>query len=60
MACPEGYDPDPEVLAFARERTPACFPWCTPDILEAAAKDADVVFTDVWASMGQEEESAQR
>ena len=58
VACPEGYDPDPRVLDFARSdpahrfslvRTPA----------EAAA-DADVILTDVWASMGQEEEKAQR
>ena len=58
VACPEGYDPDPEVLAFAKSdpsfkfslvRTPA-----------EAAKGADVVFTDVWASMGQESEKAIR
>ena len=58
VACPEGYDPDPEVLAFAKSdpnfkfslvRTPA-----------EAAKGADVVFTDVWASMGQEGEKAIR
>ena len=58
VACPEGYDPDPEVLAFAASdpsfkfsihRTPA-----------EAAKGADAIFTDVWASMGQEEEKAIR
>ena len=56
-ACPEGYDPDPRVLDFAR----TCggdFALCR-DPKEAAA-DADVLVTDVWASMGQEEEAAQR
>ena len=51
IACPADYQPDPEVLAFARDY-PGMFQ-CTPDIL-AAAKDADVLYTDVWASMGQE------
>jgi ornithine carbamoyltransferase len=58
VACPQGYDPDPQVLDFAKSdpgfqfslvRTPA-----------EAAVDADVILTDVWASMGQEEEKAQR
>ncbi len=56
VACPEGFDPDKKVLAFANEnghfglyRAP----------IEASA-GADVIFTDVWASMGQEEEAAYR
>ena len=58
VACPEGYDPDPKVLEFAQSdpsfkfslhRTPA-----------EAAKGADAMFTDVWASMGQEGEKAIR
>ena len=57
IACPEAYQPDPEVMAFAQQY-PGHF-LCTPDI-QAAAKDADVLYTDVWASMGQEEESGQR
>ena len=57
IACPETYQPVPEVLAFAADY-PGKF-LCTPDILEAA-KDADVLYTDVWASMGQEEEFQQR
>ena len=57
VACPEGYDPHPDVLAFAQEY-PGMFQ-CTPDIL-AAAQDADVLYTDVWASMGQEGEFNQR
>lgn len=56
VACPEGYDPDPKVLEFAQ--TSGKFT-LTRDPREAAA-DADAVFTDVWASMGQEEEGAKR
>jgi ornithine carbamoyltransferase len=54
IACPEGYDPDPAVLAPARER---CAIFRDP---MAAAEGVDLVVTDVWASMGQEEEQAQR
>ena len=57
-ACPEGYRPDQRVLDFAGTVTDAKFV-LTGDPMEAA-KDADVVFTDVWASMGQEQEKAQR
>ena len=57
VACPEGYDPDPRVLEFARTCGGA-FTLCR-DPKEAAA-DADALFTDVWASMGQEGEAAQR
>ncbi|MHB1224847.1 MAG: ornithine carbamoyltransferase [Gemmatimonadaceae bacterium] len=56
LACPEGYDPDAAILARAQEaakvtvfRDPA-----------EAVDGAHVVNTDVWASMGQEEEQAQR
>ena len=55
VACPEGYDPDPQVLDFAQSDPGGKFTLCR-DPKEAAA-DADVVFTDVWASMGQEEEA---
>ena len=58
VACPEGYDPDPQVLDFARSVTGSTFTLCR-DPKEAAA-DADVLVTDVWASMGQEGEAAQR
>ncbi len=58
VACPEGYDPDPQVLDFAKTVTDAKFQLCRRP--EEAAVDADVVITDVWASMGQEEEKAQR
>lgn len=56
-ACPEGYDPDPAVLDFAKGFG-ADFTLCR-DPKEAAA-DADVIVTDVWASMGQEEEKTKR
>ena len=57
-ACPKGYDPDPQVLAFAKSGPAHRFTLCrTP---QEAAAGADVVFTDVWASMGQEEEKAVR
>jgi ornithine carbamoyltransferase len=54
IACPEGFDPDAGVLQAAADR-------CT--ILRepaAAAEGADLIVTDVWASMGQEEEQANR
>ena len=56
IACPDHYRPDADILArgFATGRLTV-----TSDI-KAAAKDADVLYTDVWASMGQEEEKAER
>ena len=56
VACPDNYRPDAGILArgFATGRLTV-----TSDI-RAAAKDADVLYTDVWASMGQEEEKAER
>jgi len=56
LACPEGYDPDASILARARERAPVRV---VREPAEAVA-GADVVNTDVWASMGQEEEQAKR
>ena len=56
VACPEGYTPDPEIMKWAAENGKFT---CTDNILEAA-KDADVLYTDVWASMGQEAEKAER
>ena len=56
LACPEGYDPDPAILARART---AADVELVRDPREAVA-GAHVVNTDVWASMGQEEEQAQR
>ncbi len=56
VACPEGYLPDAEICKWAAENGKFT---CTPDVLEAA-KDADVLYTDVWASMGQEGEAEER
>jgi ornithine carbamoyltransferase len=56
LACPEGYDPDPAILARAQKAAKVTL---TRDPAEAA-DGADVVTTDVWASMGQEEEMAER
>ena len=56
VACPEGYRPDAEIMKWASENGDFV---CTDNVLEAA-KDADVLFTDVWASMGQEGEAEER
>jgi ornithine carbamoyltransferase len=57
LACPEGYDPDAQFLADAKARGGDV--QLLRDPREAVA-GADVVTTDVWASMGQEEEQAKR
>ena len=56
VACPKGYEPDAELMKWASENGSFT---CTESILEAA-KDADVLYTDVWASMGQEAEAEER
>lgn len=56
VACPKGYEPDSELMKWASENGEFV---CTDNILEAA-KDADVLCTDVWASMGQEAEAEER
>ena len=56
VACPAGYKPDSDIMAWAAENGKFT---CTEDIA-VAVRDSDVVFTDVWASMGQEEEKAER
>jgi len=61
IGCPKGYEPDPKVIAEAKNAALQ-----TGAVIEVfndpaeAAKDADVVYTDVWASMGQESEAAER
>ncbi len=56
VACPKGYEPDGEIIAWAHENGKLTV---TDDVFEAA-KDADVLYTDVWASMGQEGEAEER
>ncbi len=56
LACPEGYDPSPAVLGRARDGADILL---TRDPAEAV-DGADVVTTDVWASMGQEGEALAR
>ncbi len=57
-ACPEGYEPDPDTVALARGKSGSEV--SIVHDLEAAVKDADVIYTDVWASMGQKDEAEQR
>ena len=61
VACPKGYEPDEEVWRKATEDAAASGATLTlgHDPAEAV-RDAHVIYTDVWASMGQEEEHAQR
>jgi ornithine carbamoyltransferase len=54
LACPPGYEPDPAITAEAGARVTV-----THDVAEAA-RGADVVYTDVWTSMGQEAEAKAR
>ncbi len=56
IACPKGYEPDADLVKWAKENGGVTV---TEDVIEAA-KGADVVYTDVWASMGQEEEKKLR
>ena len=56
VACPKGYEPDAELMAWAKKNGKFT---CTDNVLEAAA-GADVLYTDVWASMGQEAEAEER
>ncbi|MBQ4061321.1 MAG: ornithine carbamoyltransferase [Christensenellaceae bacterium] len=56
IGCPKDYQPDSELMKWAYETGKFT---CTEDIFEAA-KDADAVYTDVWASMGQEGEAEKR
>jgi ornithine carbamoyltransferase len=57
LACPQGYEPNPEIEQRARQNGARVT--ITHSVKEAIA-GADVVYTDVWASMGQEEEFERR
>lgn len=56
IACPKSYQPDAELMKWAAVNGSFI---CTDD-LQAAAANADVLYTDVWASMGQEGEAQLR
>ena len=60
VGCPKGYEPDAAVLQQARELAGAR---CSIDVIHepvAAVRGAHALYTDVWASMGQEDEKAAR
>ncbi len=61
LSCPEGYEPDPELWQAALEaaKETGAVLTLTHDPGEGF-RDADAVYTDVWASMGQEDEAAAR
>ena len=61
LACPKGYEPDPEVVSKTKEEAKrnGCKIKVTSDPKEAV-RGADIVYTDVWASMGQENEHDKR
>ncbi len=56
IGCPKTHQPDADIMKWANENGEFL---CTDDIFEAA-KDADVIYTDVWASMGEEAEAEER
>jgi ornithine carbamoyltransferase len=56
IACPKGYEPDAELCKWAKENGTLT----VSDDIAACVKNADILYTDVWASMGQEEEKAER
>lgn len=56
VACPKGYEPDSVITAWAESNGE----FLLTEKVEEAVKDADVVYTDVWASMGMENEKKER
>lgn len=58
LACPEGYDPDQAILKRGMDEAAGRITLYRDPL--AAVEDADVIYTDVWASMGQEEERETR
>ena len=61
LACPKGYEPNQEVVSKAKEegKSSRCKVKVTNDPKEAV-RDADIIYTDVWASMGKEKEHEKR
>lgn len=61
IACPKGYEPDEDILKTAKEYAEENNTEITiTDDIGVALENVDVVYTDVWVSMGDEEEAAQR
>ncbi len=61
VATPRGYEPKPDAIQWARQRGQQTGGTLTlTEDPEEAAADADVIYTDVWASMGQEKEAESR
>jgi len=58
LACPKGYDPDARILERGKKKAPKGVSLYRDPV--QAVKNADVVYTDVWASMGQEAEQEAR
>jgi len=58
LACPAGYEPDSTVMAWAQAKAPGLVSLSTDP--KSAVSGADVINTDVWASMGQEAEQSER
>ena len=58
LACPAGYEPDQQVMAWAQAKAPGLITLTTDPKIAVAG--ADVINTDVWASMGQEAEQQER
>ncbi len=56
IACPEGYEPSTDILEFAKKHDG----FSLVGNPKEAASEADVLITDVWASMGQEDEAVKR
>ena len=59
LACPDGYEMDADWMKRVETRYPGADIVQTRDA-KAAVKDADAIYTDVWTSMGQEDEAAER
>jgi ornithine carbamoyltransferase len=57
VACPPGYEPDPDIVKQARRLGGKVTVTNDP---AAASKDADILYTDVWVSMGDEDEREKR
>lgn len=61
IACPPGFEPDARILELAREDAKATgAKLSVVEDPEEAARGADILYTDVWASMGQEEQAAEK